>query len=251
MHPPFLHLGFFQITLFGICAAVGVMAALTLCQVTARLVRLDAAKVWDATLALAVAALVVSRILLVIGSWHSFLQAPLLILSLPSLNDTGMLLTAIFGFFYLRWKHLPLLSFLDALAPCIPLVWAFVNLGYILEGTKNGMPTRFFLAVGGGLTGGVHPVEVYAMVTGMVLCGILIRVLPKLRHPGFGCALGLVLGGASIFLLDFLRLPDALFVQAMLDPVQWLGLSMIILGAALYLFFPELPQRQKESADAL
>jgi len=241
VHSSFLHFGHFHIPLYGICAAAGLMAALTLCQVTARQVRLDAAAVWDSVLAMVFAALLISRTLLVAGSFRSFLSSPLLVLALPSLNDTGILLTAIFMGFYLRWKKLPLLGFLDAVTPCFALVWAFLSLGNLLDGTRDGMPTEPLFGMAAGSSGKVYPIEFYTMITALILCGILIRILPRLRHAGLGWAAGLTLGGAAIFLLDFFRLPSALFVAAMLDPVQWLGLAMITVGGALFLAFPDLP----------
>lgn len=218
------------------------MAALTLCQVTARLVKLNATAVWDAMLTIVFAAFVISRLLLVAGSFRSFLASPLLVLMLPSLNDTGILLTAIFAVGYLRWRKLPLLGFLDAMAPCFALVWAFLSLGNILEGTKDGMPTRFLFAVRDGVSKGVHPVEFYTLVVALIICGVLVRALPGRRHAGLGCALGLMLVGGAVYLLDFLRLPSALFVAAMLDPVQWLGLAMVVVGCSLYIAFPAAPQ---------
>ncbi len=238
MHPSFLHFGHVQIPIFGVCAAAGLMAGLTLTRVTARLVKLNAAAVWDAVLSMMFVAFLISRVLLVAGSFRSFLASPLLVLSLPSLNDTGILLTAIFTIFYLRWRKLPLLDFLDAMAPCFALVWAFLSLGAILEGTKDGMPTHVVFAVRDAISGGVHPVEFYTLIIALVLCGILIRVLPRRRHAGLGCALGLVISGGAVFLLDFLRLPAVLFVAAMLDPVQWFGLAMTVMGSALFIAFP-------------
>jgi len=214
------------------------MAALTLSQMTARLVKLDAAAVWDAGLVIVLAAFVISRLLLVAGNFRSFLASPLLVLTLPSLNDTGVLLTAIFAVGYLWFKKLPLLAFLDAMAPCFALVWAFLSLGNILEGTKDGMPTSSIFSVGDAVSGRVHPVEFYMLLVAVVLCGVLIQMLPRRRHAGLGCALALVLAGAAIFVIDFLRLPSELFTAAMLDPVQWLGLAMILVGSALFIAFP-------------
>ena len=238
MHASFLQLGHLHIPLYGICAAIGLMAALTLCQVTARLVRLDATAVWDAGLAMVFAAFVISRALLVIGSWRSFLQAPLLVLALPSLNDTGILLTAIATVIYLRIKHIPLLSFLDAIAPCFALVWAFLSLGEILAGTRDGMPTTSLLSIHDSINGRVQPIEFYTLLLALLLCGVLIRYLPERHASGLGCSLGLVLSGAAVFLLDFLRVPSVLFAAAILDPVQWLGLAMIVVGLALFIALP-------------
>jgi phosphatidylglycerol:prolipoprotein diacylglycerol transferase len=253
VHSSFLQLGHLHIPLYGICAAVGLMAALTLSQMTARLVRLNTAAVWDAGLAMVLAALLFSRVLLVIGSWKSFLMSPLLVLALPSLNDTGILLTAIFTIVYLRWKKLPLLGFLDAMVPCFALVWAFLSLGELLAGTRDGMPTQSPLAMSDGMMGNVQPVELYTLVVALVLCGVLIRWLPRRRVAGLGFGLWLILAGAAMFLLDFLRLPAALFATAMLDPEQWLGLMMMIVGAALFVAMPTVPPvtAEKEVSDAV
>jgi phosphatidylglycerol:prolipoprotein diacylglycerol transferase len=253
VHSSFLQLGHLHIPLYGICAALGLMAALTLCQVTARLVRLDAVAVWDAGLAMGLAALVFSRVLLVAGSWRSFLMSPLLVLALPSLNDTGILLTAIFIVVYLRWKRLPLLGFLDAMAPCFALMWAFLSLGELLAGTRDGMPTQSLLSMKDDMLGNVQPVEFYTMLVALMLCGILIRWLPRRGAAGLGCGLGLVIAGAAMFILDFLRLPSTLFEAAMLDPVQWLGLAMAIVGAALFIAMPVVApvSAEKEVSDAV
>jgi phosphatidylglycerol:prolipoprotein diacylglycerol transferase len=229
------------------------MAALTLSQMTARLARLDPAKVWDAALTMVLAALVFSRVLLVVGSWHSFLEAPLLVLALPSLNDTGILLTAIFTVVYLRWKKLPLLGFLDAMGPCFALVWAFLSLGELIAGTREGMPTQFLLSMKDDMLGKVQPVELYTMLVAMVLCGVLIRWLPRRRAAGLGFGLWLVLTGAASCLLGFLRLPSELYGTAILDPVQWLGLVMVIVGAALFIALPVVAPdtAEKEASNAV
>ncbi len=245
MHSSFLQLGHLHIPLYGLCAAVGVMAALALSQITARLTRLNPAAVWDAALFMVFAALVISRALLVLGDWHSFLTAPLLILALPSLNDTGVLLTAICTFVYLRRKKLPLLGFLDALAPCLALLWAFLSLGDLIAGNRDGMPTTSPLSMSDGMMSiRVQPVELYTLLAALILCGILLRWL--VRHAasqrGHASALGLILAGAILFLLDFLRLPSDLFEALALDPVQWLGLAMVIVGTALFIATPTVSE---------
>ena len=204
------------------------MSALALSQVTGRLARLDPDKVWDALVAIAIAALVISRVLLVAGSFRFFLQQPLLVLSLPAVNDTGLLLTTAFAAAYLRWKRLPVLRLLDALAPCAALLWVFLSFGRWAEGTREGMPSR----------SGVWPVELLATIVAALLCGMLLRAIRALRPPGRVCALGLGGGGTAIFAVDLLRLPSDLGKAAILDPVQWLGLAMIVAGAALAIAVP-------------
>ena len=90
-----------------------------------------------------VSAFVISRLLLIAFNFSSFLRQPLLILALPSLTTVGIVLTAFFMLGYLRWRSLPLLPFLDAIAPCAALLWIFLSLGLYFEGTRDGMPSHW------------------------------------------------------------------------------------------------------------
>jgi phosphatidylglycerol---prolipoprotein diacylglyceryl transferase len=236
LHPSFFHLGSLRIPIFGVVAAVGLMAGLGLSQRTARSVGIDGAKLWDAGITGMIAAFVISRALLVVFNLHSFLMYPTLLLAVPSLTTTGVLLTAAFLLLYLRRKRLALLAVLDASAPCAALIWAFVNLGRILEGTKDGMPTTLPWAVGDRMLGAVHPVEVYTLLVALALCGLLLGLLSRRRYTGETTAIGLMIAGVAIFFLDFFRLPSDLFPSlqiAWLDPAQMVGLAMLGAGAVL------------------
>lgn len=233
-----LHVGHLHLPVYGVCASLGLIGTLLLSPLTARRLRLDPDKVWDAVVAIGIAALVVSRTLLVAGSFQFFLRQPILVLSLPTVNDTGMLLTAAFAAAYLRWKRLPLLRFLDALGPCAALLWSFLSFGRLAEGTREGMPSRF----------GVWPVELLATIVAALLCAMLLWTIRATRPSGRVCAYGLVSAGTAIFAVDFLRLPSDLDGTGILDPVQWLGLAMIVAGAALAI---AVPNTGKTGSDAV
>jgi phosphatidylglycerol:prolipoprotein diacylglycerol transferase len=236
LHPTFFQLGHLHIPYFGVVAAIGLMAALALSQRTARYANLDGAALWDAGMIGMIAAFVISRALLIVFNLHSFLMYPVLLLAVPSLTTTGILLTAAFLVVYLRRKRLPLLAVLDASAPCAALIWAFVNLGRIAEGTKDGMPTTLPWAVGGRMEGGVHPVELYTLLVALALCTLLFSLLRRRDYTGRTTALGLLTAGAAVFFLDFFRLPSDLLPDshtAWLDPAQVLALGMILVGSVL------------------
>jgi phosphatidylglycerol:prolipoprotein diacylglycerol transferase len=241
LHPTFFQLGHLHIPIFGVVAAIGLMAALALSQRTARYANLEGATLWDAGLTAMIAAFVISRLLLVVFNLHSFLTYPVLLMAVPSLTSTGVLLTAAFLVVYLRRKRLPLLAVLDASAPCAALIWAFVNLGRIAEGSKDGMPTTLPWAVGGRMEGGVHPVEVYTLLVALALCALLFSLLRRRDYTGRTTALGLLTAGAAVFFLDFFRLPSDLLPDsptAWLDPAQVLALGMILVGSVLVLRGP-------------
>jgi phosphatidylglycerol---prolipoprotein diacylglyceryl transferase len=225
----FVHLGQLRLPVFGLCAAVGLLAAMALSQKTAGWVGEDPGAVWDLGMVTVFAAFAISRVLLVIGEFKTFLQYPILVLALPSLTRGGMLLTALVSFYYLRRRRLRLAPTLDAAAPCVALLWALVSVGWIVDGTREGMPSNMPWAVGSGLR--LHPVEVYRVVAALVLCGVLLWLLRRGLRVGAVAQWGLLLGGLMLVAVDFFRLPDELFTAGWLDRVQWLGATMMALGA--------------------
>ena len=212
---------------------MGLMAALTLSQYTARYAGLSPEAVWNAGTTAIVSAFVVSRLLLVAFNFHSFLQYPLLVLALPSLTNTGVLLTLVFMRGYIRWQKIAPLPLLDAFAPCAALLWAFLNLGRYVEGARDGMPTNLALKVRDTMSGAVHPVEIYALIISALFCLLLLRILRARCIKGQTASIALVSSGLAIFFLDFLSLPSNLLPNSILDPSQIIGMIMILVGASL------------------
>ena len=155
-------------------------AGLALSQRTARLAGVDADKLWDAGLFAILSAFLLSRLLLIAAHLHTFLQYPVLLLTVPSLTATGLLFTAIATFLWLYFKRIPLLPALDAWAPCATLVWAFLAIGHFCDGSDPGMPTTLCLSV--TLRGddfAQHPVALYAAAAALALTpAAALRVAP-------------------------------------------------------------------------
>jgi phosphatidylglycerol:prolipoprotein diacylglycerol transferase len=237
MHPYLLHSGHLLLPTFGVLAAVGLMAALTLSLRTAAIVGLDPDKLWSAGLVALLSAFVLSRLLLIVANPRSFIAYPVLLLTLPSLNGLGILLTLLATTIYLRLRHLPLLDTLDAWSPCATLAWAFLALGHLAEGTDAGLPTTlpWGIAIPPSTTR-LHPVALYAAIAATVLTIVLLRQLPSRHHPGNTLALALAASGTAQFLLTFFRqpFPDS----GLLDPIQWIALGMITLAGIVLLLQP-------------
>jgi phosphatidylglycerol:prolipoprotein diacylglycerol transferase len=237
MHPYLLHSGHLLLPTFGVLAAVGLMAALTRSLRTAAIVGLVPDKLWNAGLFTLLAAFALSRLLLILANPRSFLAAPVLLLTVPSLNTLGVLLTLVATIIYLRLRHLPLLDTLDAWSPCATLAWAFLALGHFAEGSDAGLPTTlpWGMAIPPNTTR-LHPVALYAAIGATLLTLALLRQLPRRQHPGDIFALALAASGAIQFLLTFLRqpFPDSDF----LDPIQWIALGMIALAGIVLLLQP-------------
>jgi phosphatidylglycerol:prolipoprotein diacylglycerol transferase len=237
MHPYLLHSGHLLLPTFGVLAAVGLMAALTLSLRTAAIVGLDPDRLWNAGLFTLLSAFALSRLLLIGANLRNFLTYPILLLMVPSLNATGILLTILATAIYLRLRHLPLLDTLDAWSPCATLTWAFLALGHFAEGTDAGLPTT----LPWGLrippnTIRLHPVALYAAIAAAILTLLLLRQLSRRRHPGDTLVLTLVAAGATQFLLTFFRQPYP--DTGLLDPIQWISLAMIAAAGIILLLQP-------------
>jgi phosphatidylglycerol---prolipoprotein diacylglyceryl transferase len=237
MHPYLLHSGHLLLPTFGVLAALGLMAALTLSLRTAAIVGLNPEKLWNAGLFTILSAFALSRLLLILANPHSFITYPILLLMVPSLNITGILLTILATTIYLRLRNLPLLDILDAWSPCATLTWAFLALGHFAEGTDAGLPTT--LPWGMPIppnTIRFHPIALYAAIAAAILTLVLLRKLLHRHHSGDIFALALAASGTAQFLLTFFRqpYPDA----SLLDPIQWIALAMIALAGLVLLLQP-------------
>jgi phosphatidylglycerol:prolipoprotein diacylglycerol transferase len=237
MHPYLLHSGHLLLPTFGVLAAVGLMAALTLSLRTAALVGLVPDKLWNAGLFTLLSAFALSRLLLIAVNPRNFLAYPILLLMVPSLTATGILLTIIVTAIYLRVRHLPIFDTLDAWSPCATLVWAFLALGHLAEGSDAGLPTTlpWGLRIPPDRTP-LHPVALYAAITATLLTVVLLRQLSHRHHPGDTIALALTAAGTAQFLLTFVRQPYP--YAGLLDPIQWIALGMIVTAGLILLLQP-------------
>lgn len=238
MHPILLHFGHITLPTFGVLAAVGLMAALSLSLRTATLAGLSPDRLWNAGLFLLLSAFVLSRLLLVVMYLHAFLTYPILLLAVPSLTPLGLLLTGVVTLFYLRVRRLPLLATLDAWAPCATLVWAFLALGHFAEGSDPGLPTAlpWGIAMFPGAAR-LHPVALYAALVAIFLTVTLSLQLRRRKRRGDTAAIALAAVGIAQFLLTFFRQPyiDAAPSGGILDPIQWVALGMIVAAGLIWL----------------
>jgi phosphatidylglycerol---prolipoprotein diacylglyceryl transferase len=235
--PGYFSIGHLHVPIYGIFAAVGLVAALWLSQRTAPLVGISAEKLWDAGMMAVLAAFIASRALLVFQDPRAFVRYPLLVLSLPSLSYGGIFATGVLVWIWLRFRQLPVLRVLDAWAPCAALLWAVLSVGHFVEGTDAGMPTRLpwgVIVAGDTVLGRTHPVQLYAALIASALCGLLLLCLKSRARAGEIAALALVLSGATSFLLDMLRQPLDTFGRGWLDPSQWIAVAAMIAGAVLW-----------------
>jgi phosphatidylglycerol:prolipoprotein diacylglycerol transferase len=237
-----MRLGPLRVSVYGLFAAVGLLAALWLSQRTAPLAGLGAQQLWDASLFGVTTAFVISRLLLIVDDPHAFRLYPLAVLALPSFTYGGMALTAVAVAAYLKWKRLRLVAVLDAWAPCAALLSVALSLGHFFEGTDAGMPTHLPWGVVVPESAGLvrlHPVQIYATVAALMLFAVLMWLLQRRVRAGVPAGVALVAGGVAAFLLDMLTQPLESSGTAWLEPGQWIALGAMVAGALLLTFLKE------------
>ena len=234
--PGFIRIGSLRLTVSGIFAAAGLIAALWLSQRTALRAGLPANKLWDAGVIAVIAAFVASRALLIAFDVRAFLKYPLLVLALPSLTYGGMILTALLVWLWLRYKHLSVRDVLDAWSPCAALLATVLAVAHFVEGTDAGVPTRSpwgVITPGDTALGRVHPVQIYAAAhRAFALCIVLFHMLPRRKFSGQVAAVALIAGGLAAFLLDMLQQPAESSGDAFLDPGQLVALAAMLIGVS-------------------
>jgi phosphatidylglycerol:prolipoprotein diacylglycerol transferase len=239
VHPYLLHSGHLLLPTFGVLAALGLMAALTLSLRTAKIVGLSPDRLWDASLFTLLSAFVLSRLLLIVTNLHSFLAYPILLLTVPSLTATGIVLTLVATLVYLRLHHLQFLDTFDAWSPCATLIWAFLALGHFAEGSDAGLPSTlpWAMPIPPDHTP-LHPVALYAAIAAAILTLILLRQLKHRSQSGTILATALAAAGTLQFLLTFVRQPypyTSTSTYVLLDPIQWIALGMIVTAGLIAL----------------
>jgi phosphatidylglycerol:prolipoprotein diacylglycerol transferase len=229
MHPVLVHFGHLTLPTFGVLAALGLLFGLLLSERTARLAALNPEQLWDAGLFAMLAAFVLSRALLVVGHWRTFVAFPVLLLAVPSLTAPGLLLTGIATLVWFWWRGIDLRRAMEAWAPCGLLVWGFLALGHFAEGSDPGMTTDLRFGVRTpGMAGATHPVGLYVC---LVAWGLAILAFRRVGR-GDAAATALIGAGAAQFLISFVRQPGLETVLG-LDALEWVAVGMMLAGGVL------------------
>jgi phosphatidylglycerol:prolipoprotein diacylglycerol transferase len=253
VHPVLFHIGPILIPAYGALAALGVLLALSLAQQTARIVGVDAARVWNLCVLGLFAALLSQRLLLAVANWSELRRHPSWLLGLgmihhPLLSAVGALAGVGSALLYARWKRLPLPMTADALAAPLALGLAFEQLGALLAGSGYGTEAAVRWAVtytdplaarwsGTPLGIPLHPVQAYAALAFLTLSIFLLVGLPLGRQQGDAFGLALLGIGVAVFITEFWRDPEGrgVLLSGALDGPQAAAVLLVLAGGMVLL----------------
>jgi phosphatidylglycerol:prolipoprotein diacylglycerol transferase len=129
---------------------------------------------------------------------------------------------------YLRLHRLPAPTLLDALAPALALMFAFISLADVSAGSAYGTVSDLPWAI--ELWGARrHPTQIYELLAALVTLGLLWWARTRRPYAGFLFLLFLLTYGAARLFLDAFR-ADAWLLAGGYRAVQVIGLGAVILS---------------------
>lgn len=157
---------------------------------------------------------------------------------------------------YCRVKKIPIVPFLDLALPSVMAGQALGRLGCFTRGCCFGKTCSLPWAVqfpegsdafsayqptlpfGANVTAPIHPTQLYAFVGAALVAAFLYAYWPRRRFDGQILGLMLIMGGATRFAEELLRAdvgPGIPSLSNWLTIAQWLGMALILAGAACLL----------------
>lgn len=264
MHPKILEIGPITIHTYGLLLAAAFIAGIWITSRNARKEGISQDAIWNMGLVVIFAALVGSKLLLLLSDYHYYLQNPREIFSLSTLRSMGvyyggLLLALGAAAWYMRAKKLPAWTLADCAAPGIALGQAIGRLGCLSAGCCYGSPAdvpwaiRFtsqyaYENVGVPLNIPLHPTQIYESIGALCLFAFLMWRLPK-RHL-VGQILLEYLGLYAIlrFGIEFFRGDERGFVlYGLLSTSQFIAILTMLGSATVYYFLLRRARRSSQN----
>lgn len=245
MFPKLFTIGSFYLPTYGVLVALGFLAGLSITVRLARRSGLDAEKVTNLAVYVALAGLIGAKLLMIAFDWPDIQIFSLATLQAAGVFQGGLILALLTAVFYIRHSKLPALPVFDAFAPGIAIGHAIGRLGCFAAGCCWGKECHLPWAVtfknpdANALTGvplGVplHPAQLYESATEALLFAFLFWRYGKPHAPGQIIGLYLLISSVVRFLIEFDRFHEQALPFGMpLSITQWIAIGLAILGGIL------------------
>ena len=188
--------------------------------------------------------------------WHN--PGEIFGLQLVGLAIYGVLAGGICGLIaYCLWKKLPVLKVLDSTALAFPVAQVVGKFANIINGDTWGNPTTLpwgltyvnpnSLMPDELLGVATHPNPVYEQLWLLVVIGILLYALPRLKTAGMGILLYLGLYSVGRFFLSYFRVNKVIVLG--LREAQVIALAIIVLAIPAAIFLQRRSRRLEQPHD--
>ena len=252
MCPRLITIGSFSLPTYGVLVAVAFLVGLHLAGKLAARNGLNADRVTNLGVYIALSAIVGAKLFLILSEWDRYAADPSRLFTWSTLQAGGVfyggLLAALgVAFFYARAQGLPWLPTADALAPAAAAGHAIGRLGCFAAGCCWGKPTDLpwgvvfsdpfaHQNVGTPLGIHLHPTQLYESFGTALVALFLYRRFGRPRADGVVFGWYLVLYSSFRFVVEFFRdnlARPMVFGTDTLSATQWVALILIAGGVTL------------------
>ena len=228
---PILNIGPAAVQLPGLVLLLGFWLSLNLAGRRAKAAGLPEDVIFNAGIVALLAGLVGARLGYVALHWFAYQNDLRGILALTTgalSTPAGLVIGASAAAFYLRRHRPPALLLLDALAPALALMFAFVSLADLSAGTAYGMVSDLPWAI--ELWGARrHPTQLYELLAALATLGLLWWARARRPFDGFLFVLFMLTYGAARLFLDAFR-ADPWLLPGGYRTVQVIGTGAVVLS---------------------
>ncbi|MGD0368375.1 MAG: prolipoprotein diacylglyceryl transferase family protein [Acidobacteriaceae bacterium] len=269
MHPLLFHFGHVAIPTYGVCTALGLLAALILSVRTAKGMGLKSDKVWNLELVAILTAIITARLLLVFGHPWLYHAHPFWFLGLIALPNVwyslgGAAIGMLVAVQYSMAERLPLLRTMDALAPSAALAFCINRIGAFCGGaawgTRTGLPWGVtyrsavaYLWYRAPLGVRLQPVQLYDAAASLGILVLLLWMVSRRGAVRNGEIAGtwLFLYGLCRYFVEFLRGDAARqpLLNGAVTLAQVMAVAGVILGGVLWLVSTPEPEPMEEEPE--
>jgi phosphatidylglycerol:prolipoprotein diacylglycerol transferase len=253
MLPQLFRVGGFFLPTYGLLVALAFLVALWIAGRLALRAGLDQEMVFNLGIYCALAGIIGAKVLMIVldpeirSSWSEIFS--LSTMQAAGIFYGGFLAALATAFLYMRRKHMPALKTADVLAPAVALGHSIGRVGCFAAGCCWGIETHLPWAVtftnpeakrlvGVPLGVPLHPTQLYESLAEALIFAFLWWSFGKPHRAGTILSQYLALYGLTRFLVEFVRShdPQSNPYTGPLTTEQWLALSMVALGAGVWLW---------------
>jgi phosphatidylglycerol:prolipoprotein diacylglycerol transferase len=252
MFPILMRIGSFTLHTYGLLVATGFLVGIYTARHFARKFGLDAEKVFNVAVYLAIAAIVGAKLFLVIQDWRYYLHDPGSLFSWGFLQSAGIfyggLILALATLTIYVWRQkMPWLGVGDAIVPGVAIGHSIGRLGCFSAGCCWGKATTGWwgitftnayahATVGVPLNVPLYPTQLIESFCELMIFLMLWRMAKRRSFEGQLTATYLISYGVVRFLVDFLRSyePQAMLFHGLMTDAQLTSLFMIAFAIGIW-----------------
>lgn len=253
MFPHLFHIGSFDVPTYGVMAALGMIAALTVIFHLARFRGLNPDQMWNLGGIAAFSGILGAKLLMILVDWRDYLANPGSIFSLETLQSGGvfsggLLLAIVCSWWYMRREKIPFLSAADVFAPGIALGHAFGRVGCFSAGCCYGLPTKMPWGItfhnpwaaqfsGTPLNQPLQPTQLFECVAEAINFVLLYWLCKRKKFEGQIIALFMIIYGTERFIFEFYRGDPGRgeVFGGLMSGTQLIALGLVVGGFLIYL----------------